>query len=141
MAGRLDAVALSASERQARRFAREGVERRRVSPIATSLGNKEWAAVSAGDFNADGKTDLAGIFAVPSYPSVLASMGVLLSQGRSFAALQSPRTDRVDLSSVQIDGRYEVGDVNGDGVPDAVIVGPDLSGNWSIQVFLMNHLQ
>ena len=109
------------------------------SVTTTGLSISNWGQVLAGDFNADGMTDLVTLNAdAASYK--LADVDVVLSQGRTFAAPQRLRSASIDVNS-GVPWGLATGDVNGDGVPDAVLVSGATGGQWTVQSFLMNVLQ
>ncbi|MFI5387917.1 MAG: FG-GAP repeat domain-containing protein, partial [Fimbriimonadales bacterium] len=108
------------------------------SVTTTAISNGDSFPLVAGDFNADGKADVAGLLGSPGNVSS-ATVSVLVSTGRAFGAPQVLRSGPV-VYLPQFTSLAE-GDVNGDGVPDAVVLGPDSAGNDFVQVFLMNVLQ
>jgi hypothetical protein len=118
-----------------------------VALIANSLNNSlALDAFVAGDFNSDGKADLAGFLVDQANPNYQADVVVLLSKGRTFAAPQRLRTSpgaQFATSGLADQSNYKIsnGDFNGDGVMDALVISPDLTGSWTIQALLMNVLE
>ena len=104
------------------------------APTTTNLDANNRQLVT-GDFNADGKTDFIYSRVNSANPS-LAVPDVFLSQGRTFTAPQG-----LHASSARPSPYVEREDMNGDGVADAVLVGPEPDGVWTIQVILMNVLR
>jgi hypothetical protein len=116
-----------------------------VSAVSLDLVVSE-AAFVAGDFNSDGKADLAGFVADAAYPNELVDLIVLMSEGRTFGSPQRLRTSTMSQYAttgpqVQMNFGLASGDFNGDGIPDALVLSPDLSGTWTMQAVLMNVLQ
>ncbi len=87
--------------------------------------------VAAGDFDGDGKDDVAVMY---DY-STGSEIHVFLSTGSSFKSWQSWYSDRTSYKSSHVTGRFVAGDFNGDGKDDIATM-YDYTDGSEIHVFL-----
>jgi len=89
----------------------------------SGLGNFNLLAVQnnvcAGDFNGDGKDDIAMMY---DYGNSQAAVYVLLSQGSSFSSQVWYAWSAGAFNANSVTGRFTAGDVNGDGKDDIVMM-------------------
>jgi hypothetical protein len=98
--------------------------------ITLLSGSPSPCSIAVGDFNRDGKLDLAGTSGAAFFATYLSdeeseffAVDVLLGHGDSTFTLSQPNAWLTDSES---GGRLAVGDVNGDGIPDLATSTGDL---------------
>jgi hypothetical protein len=100
------------------------------------LGGGGKPVVTVADFSGDGHPDFLG-----SSPNGR-DMSADISQGRGFASTQLLRATPFGLAVRIINPVPLVtGDLNADGIADAVLLCQDPSGAWMLQTFLMGVLR
>lgn len=85
--------------------------------------------VLTGDFNGDGKTDIATVFKSPTTGGLVIRTKISLSNGQ-FTAYQDYMGDGVDIFQYP----SLTGDINGDGKTDIIFIGQGWNGNAGLNV-------
>lgn len=101
------------------------------APLMLTVNGLHPVALAAGDLNGDGKLDLAVLLIADFNQDQPATVAVLLGQGNgTFAA---PRTFQSAVTGSRV-GALSIGDLNGDGKPDLVMISP--GGSQGVDILL-----